>query len=276
MSKLHTRILVDADVVAFRAASVAEPEVIEWEPGVPTEVDTDVSKAYDAADHLVSQITSEVYGDIIMVGSDVANFRKALNPSYKSNRKGRTLPRYLADVHAHLASNFRYESWTNLEADDVIGIMSNPEYYSAETIIVSPDKDFFTLPGRSIWRIWTKEESLGIQTVSDADANLRLFEQILTGDAVDGYKGINRVGPKTAKKWLAEWTDHWVESSGSDVYDDGFYQFLWHCVRCAYARAGVPDEAFTNAWMARILRGPDEYREEDGWVRIWEPTMGVG
>ena len=272
-----TRILIDADVLAFRASAVVE-EKVDWGDGEVEWVVPDVSEAIDAAKHLVDQVTSEIYGSLVMCASDSGGtFRAAINPSYKSNRANSRRPELLPDVHDWLRSNFQYETWTNLEADDVIGIMSSPEYDGTESIIVSSDKDFYTLPGRLFWRIWTKEESLGIQHVDPLGANLTLFKQILMGDRIDGYNGIPGVGEKKAMRMIDGWIEQWTACDRC-VSDEEFWSFVWSCVEQAYSRSDkIADgltEAHLSAHMAYILRGPESYMEDIGWVNLWDPAAG--
>ena len=82
--------------------------------------------------------------DVLLAFGSTRNYRKIINPEYKSNRKDSTKHPMLGKVVATVAEKFNstYIDW--LEADDVCRIIytSNPFDYT----IVSIDKDLKSFP----------------------------------------------------------------------------------------------------------------------------------
>ena len=84
-----------------------------------------------------------------------------------------------------------------MEADDAMGRHQKIN----QTIICTIDKDLDMIPG---WHYnWNHYR---IYHVSRWEAQQHFWTQMLTGDAGDNIKGINRVGPKKADKILKDET----------------------------------------------------------------------
>jgi DNA polymerase-1 len=80
--------------------------------------------------------------------------------------------------------------------------------------------------------------------------------QTLTGDTVDGYSGVPKVGAVTANKMLAD--------KDMPVKD------MWEIVVKAYEKAGMNEQdALQQARVARILRH-GEYDKKTGEVKLWQ------
>jgi DNA polymerase-1 len=80
--------------------------------------------------------------------------------------------------------------------------------------------------------------------------------QTLTGDAVDGYKGLPRCGIKTAEKIL----------DGCETITE-----MWDAVVKAYAKQNLNESvALTQARVARICRS-DNYDFKTRKVILWTP-----
>jgi DNA polymerase-1 len=183
--------------------------------------------------------------NIILCWSDPdrnANWRLGVLDTYKNNRTG---------AKPELYSMLRYEleqrsmesvTVPTLEGDDVLGIMQTGPYAqdpNVTTIIMSGDKDMRTIPGQLF--SWLKEDEEVTITVEQA-AEYHMM-QALTGDTVDGYKGLKGCGPKTVVKLFAE-------LSG---YDE-----LWSVVLKAFLLKGYTyDDALVQARVSRILQYQD-------------------
>ena len=174
------------------------------------------------------------------------NFRKAIFPDYKSNRKASRKPGGLSELREWVIAE--RSGWTvkDLEADDLLGIMATT---SQDNVIASLDKDIGTLPNVA-WYNFGKGEWV-YQSLEQADKFFLI--QALAGDSVDGYKGIPGIGVKKAAKILEEGGARWSTVVG------------------AYVRHGLTaQDAFVNASMARILTR-ENYNLETGAMRPWEP-----
>lgn len=136
--------------------------------------------------------------DCELVIGDKNNFRKVINPDYKSNRPSKP-PIYEVILNV-VNVKFKPISLQNLEADDTCRILYEDKsfYPNLEKVIVSIDKDFFTVPCK-FFRDLPNNELIDI----DIDtAQYNLYKQIITGDKDDHYEGIPGYGEVKAKKFL--------------------------------------------------------------------------
>ena len=139
-------------------------------------------------------------------------FRDDIYPQYKAQRAPMPddLVRQIEPIHALVrAMGWPLIMMEGVEADDVIGTLARIAAESGiETVISTGDKDLAQLVGPHVTLINTmSNERL------DADAVQAKFgvppERIvdylaLMGDAVDNVPGVEKVGPKTAAKWITE------------------------------------------------------------------------
>ena len=140
-------------------------------------------------------------------------FRDELYPDYKANRQA-TPDDLKAQIEPMLAIvgalGFPILRVAGVEADDVIGTLAaRAQGDGIDVTISTGDKDFAQLvrPGIELVNTMTN-------TTLDAAAVVDKFgvrpEQIvdylaLMGDSVDNIPGVEKCGPKTAAKWLAEY-----------------------------------------------------------------------
>ncbi len=151
-------------------------------------------------------------------------FREDLYPEYKSHRP--PMPEDLAAQIEPIHEAIRAMGWTVLgvegvEADDVIGTLAHwATDHDVHTIISTGDKDLAQLVTPHVTLVNTmSNERL------DPSAVVRKFgvgpERIvdylmLVGDTVDNVPGVQKVGPKTAAKWIDEYgsVDALIERAG--------------------------------------------------------------
>lgn len=142
-------------------------------------------------------------------------FRDAIYPEYKANRS--SMPE---DLSAQIPAIFRAAEalgWPlivldGVEADDVIGTLAvKASLQGMPTVVVTGDKDLTQLVNEQVILVDTMSRDGGPARVSDRQAVIDKFgvapEQIvdylaLVGDTVDNVPGVEKVGPKTAVKWL--------------------------------------------------------------------------
>jgi DNA polymerase-1 len=97
MNKNKTTLLIDADVLAFEAAVVAE-EPIEWKDEMWT-VHADMALAKARVVNRVEEFKDMMKTNkVTMCLTDRGNFRRVLNPDYKANRSKSRLPIILRQV----------------------------------------------------------------------------------------------------------------------------------------------------------------------------------
>ena len=242
-------ILIDGDILAFEGSFSAQ-ETIQWKEDLWT-IHGDTAKAKCHILDRVSCIQDELGAtQTIMAFSHPLNFRKKLNPTYKSNRAKSFRPIMLNPLRDWMKEEWESYCWEWLEADDVLGILATERPNRKDKrIIVSIDKDFNGVP--CDWYNYKKKE----MNTPDLEAADRFhLIQAIAGDAVDGYKGIPKFGPKTAEKHL--------DANG----------YTWSTVSKLYESKGLSEtEALMNAWMARLLRKGEYNLKQKQIEYLWMP-----
>ncbi len=140
-------------------------------------------------------------------------FRDAIYPQYKAQRA--PMPDDLRSQIEPIHEVVRLLGWTVLdvpgvEADDVIGTLAVvAERQGLEVIVSSGDKDLAQLVNEHITIIDTmsgkRRDLAGVLAEFGVPAGRMVDYQTLVGDAVDNVPGVEKVGPKTAAKWLQEY-----------------------------------------------------------------------
>lgn len=238
---------LDTDILMYKAATAAERE-IDWSGDIWS-LYTDLAEAKAAFQTQIDRITNklDVHDYVCCLSDHGNNFRKTLEPTYKSNRKGTRKPVGYVALCAWVEQTYRTFRKPTLEADDCLGIIATKPENVGKCIIVSDDKDLKTIPTK-LYRP-TADEKL---TLSEADADRYFYTQVLTGDPTDGYKGVKGIGPKKAEQILGQ-RPH------------------WGAVEQAFIKAGMTkDDAIHQARLARILRWSDWDAEKEA-VKLWTP-----
>ncbi|MBV8635428.1 MAG: DNA polymerase I, partial [Burkholderiaceae bacterium] len=140
-------------------------------------------------------------------------FRDDLYPEYKAQRA--PMPEELASQIEPIHEIVRAMGWPILmvegvEADDVIGTLAvEAEKQGMDTVVSTGDKDLAQLVTEHITLINTmSNEKLDIPGVKEkfgVGPELIIDYLTLIGDTVDNVPGVNKVGPKTAVKWLTQY-----------------------------------------------------------------------
>ena len=245
--------VIDADILLNKACRSAEEEV-DW-GNDQWMLWSDLDAVKHIIDDQVDSLVEDMNADrTILCFSDKENFRKHINPEYKSNRRGGRKPLCFKPALEYCKEQYPFRQFPNLEADDVIGIIATTENDN-EYVVVSEDKDLLTVPGYH-WDLKKKE----IYFLSEEEADFNFFAQTLTGDAVDNYKGCPNVGRITAEKLLR-----------AAVNETRSFN-LWETVVKRFEKAGLTeDDALLNARMARILR-KCEYDRTNNKVILWKDS----
>jgi 5'-3' exonuclease len=178
-------ILVDGDIIAYRAAYSTEGE----EPSVAKE------KVDELMDDIAFNTTTRDEDlEVFLTGK--GNFRYTLSPTYKANRKDTPRPEHLGLVRDYLVDAWDAVVSSGQEADDLIAIRATELNYKC--VIVSTDKDFKQVPCRH----YNPNKGLWL-TVSEFEGTKFFYSQILTGDTADNIAGIRGVGPVKASRILS-------------------------------------------------------------------------
>jgi DNA polymerase I len=99
---------------------------------------------------------------------------------------------------------------TGVEADDVIGTLAKQAAAKDMDVLISTgDKDIAQMVGERITLVNTMTDSrldrAGVRTKFDVWPEQIMDYLALIGDSIDNIPGIDKVGPKTAAKWLNEY-----------------------------------------------------------------------
>ncbi len=140
-------------------------------------------------------------------------FRDDWYPEYKAQRPPMPddLRAQIAPLHELVAAaGWNILMIDGVEADDVIGTLAQQASRNgAKCIISTGDKDLTQLVDeRVLWVNTMSEEKLDIAgvTAKFGVPPERIVDYLaLVGDTVDNVPGVNKCGPKTAVKWLAEY-----------------------------------------------------------------------
>jgi DNA polymerase-1 len=140
-------------------------------------------------------------------------FRDELYPEYKANREA--MP---DDLRAQIepmmaiveALGFPILRVPGVEADDVIGTLAiRAAAEGIEVKVSTSDKDFAQLvrPGLSLVNTMSGStlDDAGVVEKFGVRADQIIDYLALMGDSVDNIPGVEKCGPKTAAKWLAEY-----------------------------------------------------------------------
>ena len=225
-------ILIDGDIIGYRIGFSTEEEN---EKIVISRVATFVETM------LWEDLEAETYQGYL-TGKDNFRYDIARTAPYKGNRTA-PKPKHLQLIRDYLISAWDFKVSVGQEADDEIAIEHTARNY--ESIIASIDKDFLQLRGNH-WNFVKKEMTF----VTDEEALLNFYRQVLTGDRVDNIIGLKGIGPVKAGKILAHC------KSAADMYS-----------ACVEAYGGSEERVIENCRLLWLRREADQ---------LWQPpTEGL-
>ena len=203
---MKTLVLVDGSSYLYRAFH-ALPD-LRNSHGEPT-------GAVKGVLSMLQKLRKETSADYIACVFDAKGktFRDEWYPQYKANRP--PMPEDLVQQIAPLHTGVRAMGWPLLmidgvEADDVMGTLARQaEALGVQTLISTGDKDITQLVNPMVKLVNTmSSESLDEQGVEEK-FGVRPSQMVdyltLIGDSVDNVPGVEKVGPKTAVKWLSQY-----------------------------------------------------------------------
>src|SRR5258706_188681 len=140
-------------------------------------------------------------------------FRDEMYAQYKANRA--PMPDELGAQVGPLFRSIRASGWPLLqiegvEADDVIGTLAREaEKRGLRCVISTGDKDLAQLVSDRVTLVNTMSnerlDPAGVKEKFGVPPERMLDSLTLVGDAVDNVPGVDKVGPKTAAKWLEQY-----------------------------------------------------------------------
>ncbi|HEX4985880.1 MAG TPA: DNA polymerase I [Burkholderiales bacterium] len=203
---MKTLVLVDGSSYLYRAFH-ALPDLRNGQ-GEPT-------GAVRGVLSMLQKLRKETPADYIACVFDAKGktFRDDWYPEYKANRP--PMPDDLARQIEPLHECVRAMGWPLLlvegvEADDVIGTLAHrAQALGVRTVISTGDKDITQLVNPMVKLVNTMSfeelDEAGVETKFGVKPAQMVDYLTLIGDAVDNVPGVDKVGPKTAVKLLAEY-----------------------------------------------------------------------
>lgn len=283
LKQRNKTLIIDADSLLYEAASVNQV-VYDFGEGGST-VETDLEGAKEGLKRSLEAILDETKcTNYLMYITGEYNFRYDVLPSYKHNRAGVAKPLLLPELKQHALKAFPCRMTTKIEADDAcsIHVSADPK----NTILAHIDKDLNQVEGMHYnWR--SKE----FYELSYAEGQRAFYEQVLSGDSTDGYRGCPNVGKQRAKDiidgYLTLRPYEYVFKRGARA---GETEIRWECepdrdiwvsivswyLKGHFQEGHIKDahdyflarkKAIQQARVARMLRH-DEFK--GGRVKLWE------
>ena len=209
MTDTKTLLLVDGSSYLYRAFH-AMPDL----RAVPGDSTSPATGAIRGMINMMTALRREVRADYAACIFDAPGktFRDAWYPDYKANRS--PMPDDLRSQIDPIHEVVRLLGWPvlhvpDVEADDVIGTLARlGEAQGLKVIVSSGDKDLSQLVTDRITIIDTmngkKRDVAGVTAEFGVPPSLMIDYQTLVGDSVDNIPGVEKVGPKTAAKWIGE------------------------------------------------------------------------
>ena len=210
MTDKKTLLLVDGSSYLYRAFH-AMPDL----RAVPGDINSPATGAIRGMINMMQALRREVRADYAACVFDAPGktFRDTWYPDYKAHRS--PMPDDLRSQIAPIHEVVRLLGWPvlcvpDVEADDVIGTLARTAAAQGiEVTVSSGDKDLSQLVDEHVTIIDTmngkKRDVAGVTAEFGVSPTLMVDYQTLVGDSVDNVPGVEKVGPKTAAKWLLEY-----------------------------------------------------------------------
>jgi DNA polymerase I len=208
MATRYPLILVDASGYLFRAYH-ALPKL--------TNSKGEATGALLGVIGMLRKLIDEHRPDYIGVVFDAPGktFRDAIYPQYKAHRPA--MPEELREQILPLQEVIRAMGLPllvipDVEADDVIGTLTTQAAAQGiPTLVSTGDKDMAQLVGEHVSLVNTMTDSLldpaGVREKFGVPPERIVDYLSLMGDTVDNIPGVDKCGPKTAAKWIADFGD---------------------------------------------------------------------
>jgi DNA polymerase I len=175
---------------------------------------------------MLRTLRQQVHADYLACVFDAKGktFRDDMYAEYKANRKA--MPDDLALQIEPIHQAVRALGWPvieieGIEADDVIATLARQATaHGLKTIVSTGDKDLAQLVDEHVTLVNTMSnetlDAAGVQQKFGVPPERIVDYLTLVGDAVDNVPGVEKVGPKTAGKWISQYgsLDAIVEHAG--------------------------------------------------------------
>ena len=191
MSERKMKALIDGDILLYKLGFGSQDVA-----GNPIRNIQSVLKMVDTT--ITNILVGSNSNDFTIFLTGEQNFREQLYSEYKANRKNVKRPYYYQVIKDHFINAYYATVIHGIEADDAMGLAQDDD-----TIIVSIDKDMKTIPG---WHM--NLETFQKSQITDYNALVNFYEQIITGDRTDNIPGLYHI---TGQKVTESVKRHWYQ-----------------------------------------------------------------
>lgn len=181
---------------------------------------------------------------------------------YKGNRATKEPPTYLGDLRQYLIRYWGGVVASGEEADDMLSYTAREFSSGPDSIpvIIGYDKDLDQIPGEHY--DWVNDK---LYTISDAQARLRLWVQVLHGDLGDNIAGCWQVGTSKANRTVRECIeDYGFSDAEMWAFVCSAYEESQEHSGCPYVNLDPVDVALENYNLIRLRQSRHEKHEYRG------------
>ncbi|KAA2284666.1 DNA polymerase I [Arenimonas fontis] len=253
MSRL---VLIDGSSYLYRAFHALPP--LTGPDGSPT------GALFGVVNMLRATLKEQPDYAAFVVDASGPTFRDEMYPAYKANR-----PPMPDDLRAQIepmlaivqALGIPLLRVPGVEADDVIGTLALQARSKGIPVLISTgDKDFAQLvrPGITLVNTMTGTvmDEAGVQEKFGVRPDQVVDLLALMGDTVDNVPGVDKCGPKTAAKWLAEYGSlEGVMAAAGDIKGK-----IGENLRAALDRLPLNKRLVTIKTDVELEQGPEDLR----------------
>ena len=287
------RVVFDADILAYSCGFAVEKSVYDWidtegNQGIcqlPEEVPDGASfnkiKEAEPLSHALALVKKTVEGvefairerghtsvsmQLYLTGK--GNYREGIATirGYKANRMDMEKPIHYQAIREFMVKRYKAIVVEGYEADDAVTMEAcRLGFDPTQVIIVSADKDLMTVPGL----LYNLQRKMWYE-VSEKDALVNFYKQVLTGDKVDNIVGVYRCGEIRANELIKSYmTEHAMYKACLDEY-----KVSQRNPKCPYLNLSPEDALLENARLLHMRR-----YEGEMWLpplqRTGQDTSGV-
>lgn len=190
------KLYIDGDMLVYKLGYAAE-ETTKWIDGSTSKTTSlaTVKRLVRMAIRQYCKLFKTSSYELVVSGS--GNFRFDYYPAYKANRVALTKPLCYDGLRKWLMSLPETVVVNGEEADDYLANVLTDPARLVGAIVISADKDFYTVPGR-VFNVSAKR----LFDIQLSQAFSFLWFQAMAGDRVDGYFGVPWLGVAKSRRFL--------------------------------------------------------------------------
>jgi len=262
-------LLIDGDIVAYRAAAVTDGRMYTIKGGNPEQVwkykaeaveyceDRGIDKSIidltffpDPPDHatkIVKQIMSGIKTNLasrfpnvklVTYLTERGNYRNSIGAGYKSGRKGLRRPENLVPCKQYLKDYYGATSEYGMEADDLMALDAT-RLGEDKCVVCSVDKDLKQIAGHHY--NFVNDE---LETITFAEGRRLLWIQVISGDSTDSIFSPRGLGKKAGEKLFLN-----VDFDTADDNDLFEMATLSYCTKLSKTNTDLTD---VRCWVEEV------------------------